>query len=143
MKRLVRENIKDLPYSLHDGVVIDFKIEDDNLIMKFLHGFFKTSKPFKQVEGSIEIENIDWDFAYVYLIDYEYGICGNVGSFTGTKMELKTFVEQYKKSEFTLIDETYGYNTSKFDGFIIEGDSFIECMIEIYHLGDMYYLVEE
>jgi hypothetical protein len=142
MKKVVRNNINNLPYSLHDGVVIGFEITGDNLVMKFQHGFLRTVEPFEQINGSIEIQKIDWDFSFVYLLDYQDVICGNVGSFTGKKIELKIFINQFKNAEFNLIDETYGYNTSKFDGYLSDGDMFWECMIEIYHLGDMNYLVE-
>ncbi|NLJ90513.1 MAG: hypothetical protein GX323_06380 [Clostridiales bacterium] len=142
MKRHIRDNIVNLPYSIHDGVVTAFEITGDKLTMKFKEGFIKIN-PFMQVNGSIEIEEIDWDFTNVYLIEYEGGICSNIGSFTGRKMDLREFANLYKNPEFTLIDETYGYNTSKFAGFIYDRDDFIECMIEIYHLGDMYYVMEE
>lgn len=142
MKKVVRNNINDLPYSLHDGVVIGFEVIGDTLVMKFQYGFLRTTHPFEQINGSIEIEKIDWDFSFVYLLDYQDVLCGNVGSFTGKKMELKTFINQFKSVEFTLIDETYGYNTSKFDGYLSDGDMFRECMIEIYHLGDMSYLTK-
>ena len=77
MKKVVRNNINNLPYSLHDGVVIGFEITGDNLVMKFQHGFLRTVEPFEQINGSIEIQKIDWDFSFVYLLDYQDVICGN------------------------------------------------------------------
>lgn len=143
MKKVIRSNITNLPYSLHDGVVTAFEVSEDNLIMKFQSGFIKTTEPFEQISGSVAIENIDWDFSFVYLLDYKDVLCGNVGSFTGRKIKLKTFINQFKYAKFDLIDETYGYNTSKFDGYLSKGGSCQECKIEIYHLGDMSYLVDE
>ena len=143
MKKVIRNNITNLPYSLHDGVVVNFEVSEDNLIMKFQSGFIKTTEPFNEIMGRVEIENIDWDFSFVYLLNYKDVLCGNVGSFTGEKMELKRFINQFKNVRFEIIDETYGYNTSKFDGYLSDGDAIKECRVEIYHLGDMSYVIDE
>lgn len=143
MKRVVRGNVINLPYSLHDGTVIGFEVTGDKLVMQFQYGFIKTIEPFDQVNGNVEFEKADWDFSYVYLFEYQDVLCGNVGSFTGEKMELKKFIDQFKNFKFDLVDETYGYNLSKFDGYLSDGYSIKECSIQIYHLGDMSYIVEE
>lgn len=143
MNRVVRKNITDLPYSLHDGVVIDFKVRDDTLQMQFQSGIIKTFEPFEQVDGSVEFEQTDWDSSYVYLLTYQKGLCGNPGNFTGKKMLLKEWIAQYQDITFEIIDENYGYNQSKFSGYLSGSTPFQECFIEIYHLGDMSYLISE
>lgn len=143
MKKVIRNNIINLPYSLHDGTVIDFKVEADTLVMQFQNGFVTTSKPFGQIKGNIKFEKIDWDFSFVYLLEYQDALCPNEGCFTGKKMSLKDFVSQHSNVRIDIVDETYGYNISKLDGYLSEGDSIKECRIEIYHLGDMSYIIEE
>ena len=49
----------------------------------------------------------------------------------------------FVNQNFTIIDETYGYNQSKFSGFLSVGTEIKECMIEVYHLGDMEYITEK
>ena len=74
----------------------------------------------------------------MYLLDFT----GNIGSFTGEKMYLKDFVKQFINANFSIIDETYGYNQSKFEGFLTMGGTVKECLVEIYHLGDMLFVEE-
>lgn len=143
MKKIIRSNVVNLPYSLHDGAVIDFEVVDDRLVMKFQYGYVKTVEPFEQVSGNVEFEKVDWDFSFVYLLEYKDCLCGNVGSFTGEKMELKEFINKFGNAKFDIIDETYGHNISKLDGYFIDKDSIKECRMEIYHLGDMSYIVDE
>lgn len=143
MKKITRNNIKNLPYSLHDAVVNSIEFKENGILMHFQDGFYGITKTVTQVNEKIEIENIDWDFSYVYLLEYKDVLCGNVGELRGIKMELRTFVDNYKNYRFEIIDETYGYNTSKFDGYFSDGESEKECRIEIYHLGDMSYIVDE
>lgn len=142
MKKIIRNNIINLLYSLHDGAVIGLEAEEDRLLMKFQYGFIKTTEPFEQVNGNIEFERIDWDFSFVYFFEYIDVLCGNAGHFTGRKMSLKEFISQYNNSKFDIMDETYGYNMSKFSGYITDRDSIKECIIEIYHMGDMSYIAE-
>jgi len=116
MNKITRRNSIDIPYSLHDGAVIGFDIIKDKLLMKFQYGFISTMEPFKQIEGKVEFEKIDWDFSYAYIFEYQDVLCGNVGSFIGKKMELSTFISQYKNFKFDIVDETYGYNQSNLTG---------------------------
>lgn len=55
-------------------------------------------------------------------------------------MYLKDFVEQFVNAGFSIIDETYGYNQSKFEGFLSMDGTVKECFVEIYHLGDMVFV---
>lgn len=142
MKRTIRRNMTDLPYSLHDARVIGFEVKKNILQMKFQSGFVCMVAPFKQVEGFIEFEKIDWD-SYVYLLEYHEVLCGNLGSFTGKKMELRQFINEFHNASFEIIDETYGYNLSKFKGYFSKQDSLKECIIELYHWGEMSYILEE
>lgn len=142
MKKVIRNNIINLPYSLHDGAVIGLEAEEDKLLMKFQYGFIETIEPFKQISGNVKFEGIDWDFSFVYFFEYQDVLCGNAGHFTGKKMSLQEFISQYNNIKFDIMDETYGYNMSKFSGYLTDRDSIKECIIEIYHMGDMSYIVE-
>ncbi len=138
MKHTIRENINP-PYSLHDMNVTAFEITGDNILMRTQSGMKKTTPPYNQPGGYIEFRNIQWDFSYVYLLDF----AGNVGTFTGKKMPLKNFITDDPTPGFTVMDETYGYNSTKYSGYITISGELQECFIEIYHEGDMLFVTEE
>ena len=137
MKKVIRNNI-DLPYSLHDMNVIGFEVEDKKLTMRLQYGMNRVIEPREQIDAHIEFYNLDFDFCHVYIFD----IVDNEGEFKGEKLSFLTFVERYKKFGFGIIDEVYGYNQSHFKGCLYSDDGLNECIIELYHLGDMVYVEE-
>ncbi len=138
MKRTVRNNIH-TAYSLHDMNVIAFDVANHDIIMRTQYGMVKTTPPLGQPDGYVEFHDVKWDFCYVYLL----GVTGNVGTFTGEKMFLKDFINRYKQFGFSIMDETYGYNMTKYSGFLLSNREHYECIIEIYHEGDMIFVTEE
>lgn len=135
MKRTIRNNII-VDYSLHDMNVVEFDINGNDITMKTQSGIYRATGIVEQVDGFVEFHDVDWDFCHVYLLDST----GNEGPFTGEKMSLKDFIEQYKNFCFSIIDEVYGYNQTKYWGFLSTNRSVKECIIEIYHLGDMVFV---
>lgn len=137
MIKTVRENIR-TPYSLHDMNVIAFEVTGEDMIMRTQSGMCRTVPPLGQPDGYVEFHGVQWDFSYAYLLDFT----GNVGTFTGEKMFLKDFIERNPVMGFSIMDETYGYNTTKYEGYLTMNRRFYECMIEIYHEGDMIFVEE-
>ena len=135
MNQTVRANIN-TPYSLHDMNVIAFEVEDDAITMRTQSGMIKTEGLSSQVDGYVIFENVQWDFSYVYLLDFT----GNIGTFTGEKMFLKDFIAAFQNAGFSVMDETFGYNQSRFTGYLSINRTVKECSIEIYHEGDMIYV---
>ena len=138
MIKTIRDNINPA-YSLHDMNVIVFEVEENNIIMKTQSGMIKTTPNCTQTDGYVEFHDVRWDFSYVYLL----GVTGNVGTFTGEKMFLKDFIEKYKQFGFSIMDETYGYNMTKYCGYFLSNRQHHECIIEIYHEGDMVFVSRE
>lgn len=137
MKHTIRENIH-APYSLHDMNVIAFEAAGDNIIMRTQSGMVKTTAPYSQPDGYVEFHAVRWDFSYVYLLDFT----GNTGPFTGEKMFLKDFIERFQPLGFSVMDETYGFNMTKYSGYLTADRHHYECIIEIYHEGDMVFVDE-
>ena len=138
MKRTFRNNIN-TEYSLHDMNVIAFEVTDNDIVMRTQSGLIKTTPPLGQPDGYVEFHDVKWDFSYVYLL----GVTGNVGIFTGEKMFLNDFIERYKQFGFSIMDETYGYNMTKYNGYLLANRQHCECVIEIYHEGDMIFVAED
>ena len=138
LKKTIRNNI-DSAFTLHDMNVISFDIIDNDIVMKTQSGIVEICSPCRQIDGHIEFHNVQWDFSYVYLL----GITGNVGTFTGEKMFLKDFIERYKQFGFSIMDETYGYNMTKYCGYLLANRQHCECVVEIYHEGDMVFVSED
>ena len=138
MKKTVRDNIQ-TAYSLHDMNVIAFEVSGNDVTMRTQSGVVKTTPPYKQVDGFVEFHDLDWNFSFVYLM----GGYGNVGKFTGEKLYLRDFIERFPSFGFEVIDEVFGYNQTKLWGFLSANREVYDCVIELYHLGDMVYVAEE
>ena len=138
MKKTIRNNINS-PYTLHDMNACAFDVSDNDIIMKTQSGIVEVASPCRQLDGYVEFHNVQWDFSFVYLL----GVTGNVGTFTGEKMFLKDFIEKSKQFGFSIMDETYGYNMTKYNGYLLSNRQHYECVIEIYHEGDMVFVAED
>ncbi|MBE6866156.1 MAG: hypothetical protein E7492_04270 [Ruminococcaceae bacterium] len=138
MKRTIRNNIN-APFTLHDMNVISFEAAGNDIVMITQSGIVETADPYRQVDGYVEFHNVQWDYSYVYLL----GVTGNVGTFTGEKMFLKDFIERYKQFGFSIMDETYGYNQTKYNGYLLANRQHCECVVEIYHEGEMVFVSAE
>lgn len=138
MKRTVRPNI-DPPYSLHDMNIIAFEAEGDKLTLRTQSGMVKTTTPCSQLDGYIEFHSVQWDFCYIYLL----GVTGNESVFSGEKMFLKNFLAKGAPFGFSVMDETFGFRQTKLSGYLLSQGRHNECVVEIYHEGDMVYVTEE
>lgn len=141
MKEIIRKNVVDLPYSLHDAKVNKLTIEEENIVLYFSRGFYKpVDNDCLPVKGAeISIQGLDLDFCHVYLLD----TAGGCGKITGEKISLEEFARRFPVIDFEIIDETYGYNQSNFSGYLYNAGDIKECIMEMYHLGDMRYITED
>lgn len=129
-----------MPYSLHDRRVESFFMEGNTLIIRMLDGMIKIGDPCMQVKGEIVFRDVDWEFCSAYVLKFPGKT--NAGCLSGEKIDLREFAESYSGGCLEIVDETFGYNQTKLMGFLSKG-GIAECIIEIYHLGDMEYLTEE
>ena len=138
MKETIRENIK-AAYSLHDQNIIAFDPVGEDLILRPQSGdMIKVAAPSSQVVGYVKLQSVQWDFCYAYLME----TVGNAGEFTGEKMSLREFMDRFPVFGFLVMDETYGYNMTKYSGYLTSNRRHCECMIEIYHEDDMIFVDE-
>ena len=135
MKRTIRENIEPA-YSLHDMNVIAFEVNGNDIVMRTQSGMVKNTPPFSQVDGYVEFHNVRWNHSFIYLL----GVTGNESTFTGEKMFLRDFISKDAPFGFSVMEETYGYNTTIFNGYLSSSRGHHECFIDICHEGDMVFV---
>lgn len=137
MRITIRENI--IPkYSLHDMNVISIEKQDKDIIMKTQSGIIKCEGLSSQVDGHVVFRNADMDLCNVYLMKSN----GRYGKFESEKITLEEFLKRYSVFGFSISDEVYGYNQTKYWGYLKSNREFYECIIEFYHLGDMIFVEE-
>lgn len=140
MRETERKNIAGLPYSLHDAHIRKIKIKEKTVELFFDKGYYvPKNDDCILVDGYIEIQKADFSFCHVYILSTD----GRRGKFSGRKYSLKRFVKKYPNVRMEIIDETYGYNQSKFAGYLYKGKKVKEFMLEIYHFGSMRYITKE
>ena len=134
MKKTIREAIH-AAYSVHEMDIVALDINGRELIVKTQTNMIKAASG-RQVEGHIEFHDVDWGYCYIYLFDSN----GNVGPFGGEKKYLIHFLEERKGISFTVANEVYGENRTKYFGYLLSGGKRLECIIDIYHEGDMLFV---
>lgn len=137
MREVIRHNIN-VPYSLHDMNVAAFEVTGNDLILRTRSGMIRTGEPCIQVDGHVKFFDVRWDFSHVYLL----GITGNAGTFSGEKLLLRDFLNRFPVFGFCVMDETYGFNMTRYTGYLSAKGIFCECVLELYHEGDMVFVDE-
>jgi hypothetical protein len=129
------------PYTLHDPKINKIENIDDSLKIYFENGYISSTEPYQQVNGNISIEEVDYDFCYAYILSDN----GNLGKFTGKKITLLDFIKEYTKFSFEVVEESYGYNSVVYNGYLIlpGKDNFIELTLTIYHFGNIIYETDQ
>ena len=143
MQSIVKNPIPDLPYSLHDAYVMVLEAKGDTLHLVTQYGYVCTTEPYGQVDGDIEITGVDWESSYVYLMEYTDVLCGNCGSFTGRKMTLTAFMQEFPSFSLDIMDECYGYRQVNLTGFLGLEDRLLEFRLELYYTGAFQYVLKE
>ena len=134
MKKTIRESIH-AAYSLHEMDIVALEINGRELIIRTQTGTILRPSG-AHTEGYVEFHDVDWGYCYIYLFDSN----GNVGPFAGEKKYLIHFLEERKGLSFTVASEVYGEKRTKYFGHLLTGGKRLECIIEIYHEGDMLFI---
>lgn len=143
MKIVVKKPISDPPYSLHNAHILKLRLDGETLHLVTQYGYVQTSAPFVQVEGDVEITGVDAESSCVYVMEYPQVPCGNYGVFTGRKMPLEAFLQEFSEATLEILDETYGYWMAKLDGFLDLSDRLLECSLELCYTGEFRYLLKD
>lgn len=133
----IRNNI--LPeYTLHDMNVISLETAGNDLIVRTQSGIVCCEGKGRQVDGYVVFQKVKLDFCNVYLMKSN----GRYGKFEAEKITLQQFLARFDVFGFSIVDEVYGYNQTKYWGYLTSQRDFFECILEIYHTGDMLFIEE-
>lgn len=143
MRTVIKPSYSDPPYSLHDAYVVALAAKGDTLHLATQYGYVRTTEPYGQVKGDIEITGVDWESSYVYLMEYTDVLCGNCGSFIGRKMTLPAFLQEFPSFSLDIMDESYGYCQANLTGFLNLNDRLLEFRLELYYTGAFQYILKE
>lgn len=143
METVVKKPYTDPPYSLHDAYVMALEADGDTLRLVTQYGYVCTTEPYGQVDGDVVITGVDWESSYVYIMEYIDVPCGNCGSFTGRKMTLTAFMQEFPSFSLDIMDECYGYRQVNLTGFLGLEDCLLEFRLELYYTGTFQYVLKE
>ncbi len=130
-----------IPYSLHDMRVNRIERVGNHLRFYFESGYIELKDNFRQVNGNLFIEDVDMDFSDVHFLSEN----GAYGTFNGERMELVHFLKNYEDFSLEIVDETYGYNTVVYQGYLSlpNRKNLIDMTMSIYYTGNIVYEVKE
>ena len=112
-------------YSLHDARVQKIEYADDN-------SGEQTHK------AKIVFEKCDVDDFEILVFDSTI-----LDTFTGKKIELPQYQQEYSESEFEVITETYNWGRVVLQGWLWTEGKPVHCIMDIYFTGDMVYVIDE
>ena len=125
-------------YSLHDARVQKIEYVDDSLIFTFDYIFSYENGVEQTHKAKIVFEKCDVDDLEILVFNSTI-----LDTFTGKRIELPQYQQEYSESEFEVITETYNWGRAVFQGWLrTEGDP-VHCIMNIYFKGDMVYIVDE
>ena len=118
------------------------KIESigESLKFYFEEGYESCTEPYPRVNGTITIEEVDYDFCFAYVLSKD----GRFGAFRGKKLSLQDFLKKYPSFSFEVVDESFGYNSVVYNGYLLlpKKKDFIELTLTVYHFGSILYETE-
>lgn len=140
MSKEIKIPICNLPYSLHDAVIDNIKIDNNNLYIHPKEGVFETKDPYDLIPAYISISNVDLEFSHVYIKNFIGET--NIGRFTGEKISIHDFITSYQDYIVEAVFESYGYNAYTISGFLYKKSTdIIEFDFLIYYTGEIKYIL--
>ncbi|RPF48098.1 hypothetical protein EDD70_0910 [Hydrogenoanaerobacterium saccharovorans] len=137
MHQATKPNVT-LPFSLHDAKVTSMICNsatagniDGTVSFIFDNGYCKIEGNSAEQTGkaSVTISGIDFDFSHVYY-------CNKNKRQEVTFPQLASDID---KNGLEIVQEAYGYNFTKWSGFMFKEKNIYEIEIEIYHFNETLY----
>ena len=125
-------------YSLHDARVQKIEYVDSNVIFTFDYIFSYENGSEQTHKARIVFEKCDVDDLEILVFNSTI-----LDTFTGKRIELPQYQQDYSESEFEVITETYNWGRAVFQGWLRTEGNPVHCIMNIYFTGDMVYVVDE
>ena len=125
-------------YSLHDARVQKIEYADDNLILTFDYIFSYENGTEQTHKAQVVFETCDIDFFEILVFNSTI-----LDTFSGKRIELPQYQQEYSESEFEIITETYNWGRAVLQGWLWTEGNPVHCIMNIYFKGDMVYVVDE
>ena len=124
-------------YSLHDAKVQKIEYTDGNLIFTLDYIFSYDNGDEQTHKAKIVFEKCDIDDLEIFVFDSTI-----LDTFTGKRIELPQYKQEYSESEFEVITETYNWGRAVLKGWLWTEGNHVNCIMNIYFTGDMVYVIE-
>jgi len=115
-------------YSLHDARVQKIEYIDGNLTFTFDYIFSYENGDEQPHKAKIVFEKCDIDDLEILVFDSTI---------------LDQYQQEYSKSEFEVITETYNWGRAVFQGWLWTEGNPVHCIMNIYFTGKMVYVIDE
>ena len=125
-------------YSLHDGRAQKIEYADGNLTFTFDYIFSYENGVEQTHKAKIVFEKCDVDDLEILVFNSTI-----LDAFTGKRIELPQYQQEYGESEFEVITETYNWGRAVFQGWLWTKGNPVHCIMNIYFTGDMVSVVDE
>ena len=125
-------------YSLHDARVQKIEYVDGNLTFIFDYIFSYESRDEQIHKAKIVFEKCDIDDLEILVFNSTI-----LDIFTGKRIELLQYQQDYSESEFEVITESYNWGRAVLQGWLWTEGSPVHCIMNIYFTGNMVYVIDE
>ena len=125
-------------YSLHDARVQKIEYVDGNLTFIFDYIFSYESRDEQIHKAKIVFEKCDIDDLEILVFNSTI-----LDTFTGKRIELFQYQQDYSESEFEVITESYNWGRAVLQGWLWTEGSPVHCIMNIYFTGNMVYVIDE
>ena len=125
-------------YSLHDARVQKIEYVDGNLTFIFDYIFSYESRDEQIHKAKIVYEKCDIDDLEILVFNSTI-----LDTFTGKRIELLQYQQDYSESEFEVITESYNWGRAVLQGWLWTEGSPVHCIMNIYFTGNMVYVIDE
>lgn len=125
-------------YSLHDARVQKIEYVDGNLTFIFDYIFSYESRDEQIHKAKIVFEKCDIDDLEILVFNSTI-----LDTFTGKRIELLQYQQDYSESEFEVITDSYNWGRAVLQGWLWTEGSPVHCIMNIYFTGNMVYVIDE
>lgn len=125
-------------YSLHDARVQKIEYVDGNLTFIFDYIFSYESRDEQIHKAKIVFEKCDIDDLEILVFNSTI-----LDTFTGKRIELLQYQQDYSEREFEVITESYNWGRAVLQGWLWTEGSPVHCIMNIYFTGNMVYVIDE